>query len=72
MNIGSIKGVEEVWMVVGWQIHSTEATRHPLNTGVFSAERITHQPGFEPTTSCVPGRHTTNCAMLEIWQMEFK
>ena len=23
-----------------------------------------HQHGFEPSTSCLPGRHTTNCAKV--------
>ena len=26
-------------------------TRRPLSTGIFSAKNVTHQPGFEPTTS---------------------
>ena len=39
-------------------------TRRPLSTGVFSAEKLTLQHGFEPTTSRLPGRRTTNCAMV--------
>ena len=35
-------------------------TRRPLSTGIFSAENVTHQHGFEPTTSRLSGRHTTN------------
>ena len=42
----------------------TSRTRHPLSTGIFSAKNVTHQSGFEPTTSCLPGRRTTNCAMV--------
>ena len=26
-------------------------TRHPLSAGIFPAKNLTHQPGFEPTTS---------------------
>ena len=37
-------------------------TRRPLSTGIFSAiKTVTLQPGFEPITSCLAGRRTTNC-----------
>ena len=43
----------------------TYKTRRPLCTGrLFSAKNVTIQPEFEPATSCLPGRRTTNCAML--------
>ena len=44
-------------------ITANSTTRRPLSTGIFSAKNVTHQPGFEPTTSCLPGG--------EIWQVEF-
>ena len=57
-----------------WKIHlaaleegclSDESrTRRPLSTGRFSAINITHQQGLEPTTSCLTGRRTTNCAAV--------
>ena len=41
-----------------WTLSSTycvwNQTRHPLSTGIFSAKHVTHQHGFEPTTSCLP------------------
>ena len=39
-------------------------TRHPLVTGIIFAKNVTHQHGFETTTSRPPGRRTTNCAMV--------
>ena len=41
-----------------------ERTRRPLSNEIFSAKNVTHQQRFEPTTSCLPGRRTTNCAMV--------
>ena len=42
-------------------------TRRPLSTGIFSAiKNVTIQPGFEPMTSCLAGRRTTNCATVTI------
>ena len=38
-------------------------TKRPLSTGIFSL-KITHQHGFKPTTSCLPGRRTTNWAKV--------
>ena len=62
-------------------------TRRPLSTGVFSAKNVTHQHGFEPTTSCLPlptalpsnlNSQVTNSQVewmeivLDIWQKFFK
>ena len=41
--------------------HRLIETRRPLSTGKFSAKNVTHQHGSEPTSSCLPGRRTTNC-----------
>ena len=38
--------------------------RRPLSTGIISAKNVTHQHGFEPTTSCLQGRRTTICATV--------
>ena len=35
----------------------------PAKQRIFSAKNVTHH-GFEPTTSCLPGRRTSNCAMV--------
>ena len=35
-------------------------TRRPLSTGLLSAKNVSHQRGFVPTSSCRPGRRTTN------------
>ena len=46
--------------------HASCITRHPLSIyfSIFSAKNVTHQHGFERTTSCLPGRLTTNYAMV--------
>ena len=49
-----------------------QITRRPLSTLILSAKNATHQFGFEPTTSCLPGRRTTSCAMVEICQIDLK
>ena len=40
------------------------STRRPLSTGIVSAKKLTHHHGFEATTPCLPGRRTTNFAMV--------
>ena len=47
-------------------------TRRPPSNGLFSAQNKTHQLEFEPTTSCLPGRRTTNCTMvMRIYNLVF-
>ena len=36
----------------------------PRFPGIISAKNVTDQHGFQPTTSCLPGRRTTKCAMV--------
>ena len=44
--------------------HFALKTRRRVSTGIFSAKTVTQEHGFEPTISCLPGRRTTNCAMM--------
>ena len=46
---GFFQGYEEPTIL------TTNQTRRPLSTGIFSAKYVTHQHGFELTTSCLPG-----------------
>ena len=39
-------------------------SKTPAKTWIFSAKNVTHQYGFEPNTSCLPGRRTTKFAMV--------
>ena len=39
-------------------------TRHPPGAEIIFDEYSTLQHGFEPMTPCLPGRHTTNWAMV--------
>ena len=69
---------DEMETIGGW--YGTWSTRRPLSTRIFYTKNVTHHHGLEPTTSCLPGRRTTNCVMVaritytkwsnkvEIWQ----
>ena len=38
---------------MGGGLQKRGGTRRPLSTGILSAKNVTHQHGFEPTTSCL-------------------
>ena len=47
-----------------WIYSFHDETKRTLSSGIFSAKNVTHQHGFKPRTSCLPGTRTTNCAMV--------
>ena len=47
-----------------YKMWGRKITRRLLRKGIFSAKNVAHQHGFEPTTSCLPGRRSTNCAKV--------
>ena len=48
-----------------WLNNTSCKTRRPLSTGIFSAKNVTHQHGFEPTTSCLS--FTLDANYVKFW-----
>ena len=46
-------------------LHAANANNTPAkHRDIFRYKKLTLQPGFDPTTSCLSGRRTTNCATV--------
>ena len=57
-----IEKKKKVTIIVAFHFMKRRLIRRPLSTGTFSAKNVTDQHRFEPTTSCLPGRRTSDCA----------